>query len=61
MYVMKLYTILGIVALGAVAVGSWWVVRESLKDIERISKEPMPDDATPEQLEALQEKFKTRH
>jgi chromate transport protein ChrA len=60
-YVMKLYTALGIVALGVVAIGSWWIVRESLRDIEKISKEPMPDtSATPEQLEALQSKFKTR-
>jgi len=58
---MKLYTALGIVALEMVAIGSWWIVRESLRDIEKISKESMPDtSATPEQLEALRSKFKTR-
>ena len=59
-YVMKLYTTIGIVALGIVAIGSWWIVKESLNDIRRISKDPMPETATPEQLAALQEKFKTR-
>jgi hypothetical protein len=57
---MKTYSILGLVALGIVAAGSWWIVNESLKDIKRISKDPIPESATPEQLEALQEKFKTR-
>lgn len=57
---MKLYTTLGIAALGIVAIGTWWIVKESLRDIEKISREPMPEGATPEQLEALQEKFKAR-
>jgi hypothetical protein len=57
---MKLYTTIGIVALGIVAIGSWWIVKESLNDIRRISRDPMPETATPEQLAALQEKFKTR-
>jgi hypothetical protein len=57
---MKLYTTIGIAALGIVAIGTWWIVKESLRDIEKISREPMPEGATPEQLEALQEKFKAR-
>ena len=54
------YTI-GIVSLGIVTIGAWWIVRESLKDIKKISKDPMPEDEeiTPEQLEELQKKFKT--
>lgn len=59
-YVMKLYTTIGIAALGIVAIGTWWIVKESLRDLEKISREPMPEGATPEQLEALREKFKAR-
>ena len=59
---MKKIYLLGLVSLGIVTISAWWLVKESLKDISRIS-EPMSEeerDATPEQLEKLKEKFKTR-
>ena len=61
MYVMKkICTTLGLVALGVVSLGTWWVVKESLRDIKSISRDPMPEEVTQEQLEELQEKFGTR-
>ena len=60
---MKETTLITLLAIGVVAGATWWMLRESLQEVSRISKEPAtaglegPDQ---EDLARLKEHFETR-